>query len=95
MRHGLARTQKKAHAMIKMLYYAALVDRLRTASEQLNLPATPCSVRELVTLLKLRGGQWENVFGKSSVRITVNKQFVELDAPVKDGNEVAFISAWI
>jgi molybdopterin converting factor small subunit len=52
-------------------------------------------VRELVTLLKLRGGQWEDVFGKSSVRITVNKQFVELDAPVKDGDEVAFISAWI
>jgi len=29
------------------------------------------------------------------VRITVNKQFAELDTPLKDGDEVAFISAWI
>ena len=81
--------------MIKLLYFAALVDMLGTASEQLELPATPYSVRELVAWLKLRGGPWEEVFGKSSVRITVNKQFVELNAPLKDGDEVAFISAWI
>ena len=81
--------------MIKLLYFAALVDRLGTASEQLELPATLYNVRELVAWLKLRGGQWEEVFGKSSVRITVNKQFVELNAPLKDGDEVAFISAWI
>jgi molybdopterin converting factor small subunit len=35
------------------------------------------------------------VFGKSSVRITVNKQFAELNSPLKDGDEVAFISAWV
>ncbi len=81
--------------MIKLLYFAALVDRLGTASEQLELPATPYTVRELVAWLKLRGGPWEEVFSKSSVRITVNKQFVELNAPLKDGDEVAFISAWI
>jgi molybdopterin synthase sulfur carrier subunit len=81
--------------MIKLLYFAALVDMLGTASEQLELPATLYNVRELVAVLKLRGGQWEEVFGKSSVRITVNKQFVELNSPLKDGDEVAFISAWI
>ena len=81
--------------MIKLLYFAALVDMLGTASETLELPGIPYSVRELVALLKLRGGQWEEVFGKSSVRITVNKQFVERNAALKDGDEVAFISAWI
>ena len=81
--------------MIKLLYFAALVDMLGTASEMLVVPSTPYTVRQLVALLKLRGGPWEEVFGKSSVRITVNKQFVELDAPLKIGDEVAFISAWI
>ena len=79
--------------MIKILYFAALVDRIGTASETLELPGRPYSVRELVGLLKLRGGQWEEVFGKSSVRITVNKQFTELNSPLKDGDEVPFISA--
>ena len=81
--------------MIKLLYFAALVDMLGTASEKLELPGNPYSLRELVALLKQRGGQWAEVFGKSSVRITVNKQFVELNALLKEGDEVAFISAWI
>jgi molybdopterin synthase sulfur carrier subunit len=80
--------------MIKLLYFAALVDMLGSASETLAAPL-PSDVRALVALLKQRGGAWEQVFGQRSVRITVNKQFAELDTPLKDGDEVAFISAWI
>ncbi len=80
--------------MIKLLYFAALVDMLGSAGETLAAPL-PGDVRALVALLKQRGGAWEKVFGQSSVRITVNKQFAELDTPLKDGDEVAFISAWI
>lgn len=80
--------------MIKLLYFAALVDMLGSASETLSAPL-PGDVRALVALLKQRGGAWEQVFGQRSVRITVNKQFAELDTPLKDGDEVAFISAWI
>ncbi len=80
--------------MIKLLYFAALVDRLGSASEQLEAP-TPSDVAGLVSLLKQRGGVWQEVFGASSVRITVNKKFAELKTPIRDGDEIAFISAWI
>ena len=80
--------------MIKLFYFAALVDMLGCASEELASPLPP-DVRGLVVLLQKRSGPWGNVFGKSSVRITVNKQFAELDTPLKDGDEVAFISAWM
>lgn len=80
--------------MIKLLYFAALVDMLGSASEQLAAPL-PDDVRGLIGLLKQRGGTWEAVFGKGSVRITVNKQFAEMNTSLKDGDEVAFISAWI
>ncbi len=81
--------------MIKLLYFAALVDQLGTAGEKIGLSPFPADVRELVTLLKQRSGIWEEVFGKHNVRITANKQFSELATPLKDGDEVAFISAWI
>ena len=80
--------------MIKLLYFAALVDMLGTASEQLAAPV-PSDIRELVALLKQRGGAWEEVFGSSSVRITVNKKFAELNTPLQAGDEVAFISGWV
>ena len=80
--------------MIKLIYFAALVDMLGCASEELADPLPP-DVQGLLALLQQRGGAWKNVFGKSSVRITVNKQFAELNTPLKNGDEVAFISAWM
>ncbi|MBT9612316.1 MAG: MoaD/ThiS family protein [Burkholderiales bacterium] len=81
--------------MIKLLYFAALVDKLGLASEQIELPSNVNDVRGLVAQLKQRGGAWEEVFSNDALRITVNKQFSELAAPIKSGDEVAFISAWL
>jgi sulfur-carrier protein len=78
--------------MIKLIYFAALVDMFGCASEELAAPLPP-DVRALLALLQQRGGPWERVFGQSSVHMTVNKQFAELETPLKDGDEVAFISA--
>ena len=80
--------------MLKLLYFAALVDRLGTAGEALEAPAAS-DIAGLVTLLKQRGGAWQEVFGAGSVRITVNKKFAELNTLIQDGDEIAFISAWI
>lgn len=81
--------------MNKLLYFAALVDKLGLASEEIDLPSNVTDVRGLVALLKQRGGAWEEVFGNDALRITVNKQFSELVTPLKSGDEVAFISAWL
>lgn len=81
--------------MIKLLYFAALVDKLGLASEEIELPDKVADVRGLVKALKQRGGAWEDVFGKGTLQITVNKQFSELTTPIKSGDEVAFISVWL
>ena len=81
--------------MIKLLYFAALVDKLGLASEEIELPDKVSDVRGIVQILKQRGGAWNEVFGKDALRITVNKQFSDLTTPIKNGDELAFISAWL
>lgn len=80
--------------MLRLLYFAALVDKLGLASEDFALSADVSDIRALVAALRQRGGAWEEVFGNAALRITVNKQFSELATPVKSGDEIAFISAW-
>lgn len=79
--------------MIKIRYFAALVDKLGMASEEMALPENIDDVRGLVSLFQHRGGVWETVFGNVSLQITVNKQFSDLATPIKNGDEIAFISA--
>jgi len=81
--------------MVKLLYFAALVDRLGTAAEEIAPPADVATVRDLLALLRQRGGAWEKAFGAGAVRVTVNRQFAELDTPIQDGDEIAFVSAWM
>ena len=81
--------------MINLLYFAALVDKLGLASEEIDLPDQVDDIRGLVATLKQRGGVWQEIFSDGALRITVNKQFSELTPPIKRGDEVAFISAWL
>ena len=80
---------------MKLLYFAALVDKLGLASEEIDLPSSAVDVSGLVAILKQRGGAWAEVFGNDALRITVNKQFADLTTLIKNGDEVAFISAWL
>jgi molybdopterin synthase sulfur carrier subunit len=81
--------------MVKLLFFAALVDRLGAASEDIELPATVTTVGQLLAALRERGGVWADTFSTGAVRVTVNKQFADLDAPIKNGDEVALISTWM
>ena len=81
--------------MLKLLYFAALVDKLGLASEDFPLQDGVADIRGLVAKLKQRGGAWEEVFSNAALRITVNKQFSELNTQIKAGDEIAFISAWL
>lgn len=81
--------------MVKLLFFAALVDRLGAASEEIELPPAVTTVDQLLATLRERGGVWDETFKTGAVRVTVNKQFAELDARIKDGDEIALIAAWI
>ena len=71
--------------MNKLLYFAALVDKLGLASEEIDLPSNVTDVRGLVALLKQRGGAWEEVFGNDALRITVNNVYRTRYATQKRG----------
>ncbi len=65
--------------MARILYFAGLVDMLGRVAEDVTLPAEVRDVRA-------------SALGDSAVRATVNKQFVNLDAPVAAADEIALVA---
>ncbi len=77
--------------MITVLYFARLRETLGTGSEQIALPADVRDLEGLRALLVARGGAWEQELAPSKpVRAAVNQAMAVGDAPVADGDEIAF-----
>ena len=78
--------------MVKILFFGDLVDALGTASEQIELPPDVTDVERLLFMLSRRGEMWKKMLlGNPKLNITINKQFVEKSAPVRDGDEIALV----
>ena len=75
---------------VKILYFAGLREALGQSAEQLALPAQVGNVGQLHAHLAARGGVWEALATTKNLRIAVNQKVVAMDAPLKDGDEVAF-----
>jgi len=79
--------------MLHILYFGHLVDALGNASEDFELASAQTTVADLCATLSQRGAVWHSaLIDNKSLKITVNKQFVEPDTPLKDGDEVAFVA---
>ena len=77
--------------MINVLYFARLREALGTGSEQIALPAGVRDLEGLRALLVSRGGAWEQELAPHKpVRAAVNQAIAVGDAPLSDGDEVAF-----
>lgn len=77
--------------MITLLYFARLRETLDTGREQLALPATVRTLSALRVHLAQRGGAWEKEMAAGrNLRAAVNQTVVAADAPIADGDEVAF-----
>jgi len=77
--------------MVTVLYFARLREALGTPSEQIALPASVRDLEGLRALLVARGGAWEKELSPSKpVRVAVNQAMAVGDAPLADGDEVAF-----
>lgn len=77
--------------MVTILYFARLREALGTASEQIALPATVRDLEGVRALLVARGGSWEQELAPGKpVRAAVNQAMAVGDAPVADGDEIAF-----
>ncbi|MBI4987223.1 MAG: molybdopterin converting factor subunit 1 [Rhodocyclales bacterium] len=75
---------------VKVLYFAGLREAVGQSSEQLALPAQIGSVGQLHAHLVARGGAWQALATAKNLRIAVNQKIAAVDAPLKDGDEVAF-----
>ena len=76
---------------VNVVYLARLREAFGRAGEALALPATDASVATVLAALRARGGAFalELASGRA-VRIAVNHAMAGSDAPVRDGDEVAF-----
>jgi len=78
--------------MVKILFFGDLVDSLGMASDEIELPPDVTDVTRLLFTLSMRGEMWKKMLlGNPKLNITINKQFVEKSAPVKDGDEIALV----
>lgn len=77
--------------VVRILYFATLPDELDLDLERTELPEPVKTVQDLVSWLKTRGPKWERALERSTLKITVNKQFADADTELKHGDEVALV----
>ena len=75
---------------MKILYFAGLREALGCSSETLALPEGIATVGDLRTHLSARGQPWTALTTTKNLRYAVNQAMVGDDAPLADGDEVAF-----
>ncbi len=77
--------------MITVLYFASLREKLKLASEEIELPPEVDSIESLVELLTHKhNANWVEVLVQSKVLVAVNQSLTQFSASIKDGDEVAF-----
>lgn len=82
----------KGLQMVKILFFGDLVETLGMASDEIELPPDVTDVTRLLFTLSMRGEMWKKMLlGNPKLNITINKQFAEKSAPVKDGDEIALV----
>lgn len=76
--------------MIKILFFASFRERLGTDSEEMALQGLS-DLGSLLSLLRLRGGVWGEVFAEGqTVMMALNQEVSDTTAAIQDGDEVAF-----
>lgn len=76
---------------VKLLYFAGLRERLGQAGEEIELPPGVSTLAGLRSHLISRGGEWQSAFAETHlVRMAINQDMAEANAPVRAGDEIAF-----
>jgi molybdopterin synthase sulfur carrier subunit len=75
---------------ITVLYFASLREAVGTASEKLDLPEGVATIAALRVFLASRGEGWSALAQMKNLKSAVNQTMVAGDAPLADGDEVAF-----
>lgn len=78
---------------IKLFYFARLKETLKYSTEDLELTDSgdAWTILKLKALLAKRSDVWgQMLMGKLKVRAAINHELVHDNAPIADGDEVAF-----
>jgi len=73
---------------VKILYFASLKEAIGMAGETIELPAGVTTVGALRGWLVTQGR--EKLASAKNLRCAVNQDMAGLDAPVSEGDEIAF-----
>ncbi len=75
--------------MINVVFFAQLREQLKSDGLSLDIP-TPCTVQDVQQSLLKTHPEWQEFLSNSALMCAVNQDMVQLNAPVLEGNEVAF-----
>jgi molybdopterin synthase sulfur carrier subunit len=75
---------------IRVLYFAGLREALGSAGEEMPLIDGVETVGALREQIAARGEPWQQLLRIKSLRAAVNQTMAGFEAPVDDGDEVAF-----
>jgi len=76
--------------MVRLRFFASLRETLGTGDEQLELPDDVSDIATLTGLLQNRGETWNSALADPRLHIAINREIVKRDAPVVDGDEIAW-----
>ena len=75
--------------MIKILFFAALRERLQCRELQLALHQS-CQVRDVLQQLQQQSAAWQQIFSEQQLLCARNQQLCSLESVVEPGDELAF-----
>jgi sulfur-carrier protein len=78
-------------AAVKILYFAWLRQKVGTGEEDVSPPAAVNTVAALVAWLKVKSPAHATAFAHmQAVRVAINQEFADWNAPIAEGDEIAF-----
>ncbi|WOX04755.1 molybdopterin synthase sulfur carrier subunit [Microbulbifer pacificus] len=75
--------------MIKVLFFASLREQLGCDGLEAEA-AGIASIEELRGKLAQKGSNWQSALANELLQVALNQQLSNMDAAIKDGDEVAF-----
>ena len=76
---------------MKILYFAWIKSKVGRGQEEVALPASVKTVRDLIEHLKSQGLEYQNAFANLAyIRTSLDQEFAHLETALENTKEVAF-----
>lgn len=76
--------------MVKLIYFAWVRERIGLPEEEVTLPASVTSVRDLLAWLRARGEGYEQALKyPEAIRVAINQEHVDHREPIAGAREIA------